>query len=431
MSANYYRVENQSYDFAELPANGEATEEFVETHRRRIEPWLSAVFQSEHLAFLAGSGLSTALTHAVGVRSVGMAKTSFLGDLDPKIDEAARLSAKRMGRGAPNIEDQIHTCVALLTGLEILGDGRAAALRTALRRELVSFANSIIDMEAAILAAVRADGQKLLRFRDQLSALLLSFASRTATRDRLHIFTTNYDRLIEYGFDLVGVRPIDRFVGGLSPMFRASRFDVDLHYNPQGARLEARPLEGVVRYAKLHGSVDWFYEDGCVHRHASAFGEKNPYLKADSAEALMIYPNAAKDVETAYYPYADLFRDFSAALCRPNSSLVTYGYGFGDDHINRVINDMLSLPSTHLVIISYDDKDKRVARFVERSGRFAQISLLIGPHFGALEALTNFYLPKPAIDTITFRKAELLERRGQRPEERKPADGPVAAGGGA
>ena len=50
----------------------------------------------------------------------------------------------------------------------------------------------------------------------------------------------------------------------------------------------------------------------------------------------MIYPNAAKDVETAYYPYAEVFRDFSATLCRPNSSLVTYGYGFGDDHINRM-----------------------------------------------------------------------------------------------
>jgi hypothetical protein len=42
-------------------------------------------------------------------------------------------------------------------------------------------------------------------------------------------------------------------------------------------------------------------------------------------------------METAFYPYADLFRDFSASLCRPNSSLVTCGYGFGDDHVNRAI----------------------------------------------------------------------------------------------
>ena len=44
----------------------------------------------------------------------------------------------------------------------------------------------------------------------------------------------------------------------------------------------------------------------------------------------MIYPNPAKDVETLAYPYAELFRDFAAAICRPNSVLVTFGYGFGD-----------------------------------------------------------------------------------------------------
>lgn len=423
MSANCYRVENQDFDLEEAPVAGQALDDFVETHRRRIEPWLSAIFQSEHLALLAGSGLSTGLTHAVGVAAVGMQKRSFLAGLDAQIDQAAEQSAERMGRGAPNVEDQIRACLSLLAGLEILDDARQEPLRAGLRRELVGLANSIVDMEAAILAAMRADADKLRRFRDLLSSFLLSFASRTATRDRLQIFTTNYDRMLEHGFDLVGVRPIDRFVGGLSPVFRASKFDVDIHYNPPGARLEARPLEGVVRYTKLHGSVDWFYEDGSVRRHGSAFGEKNPYLKAGSAETMMIYPNAAKDVETAYYPYADLFRDFSSTLCRPNSSLVTYGYGFGDDHINRVIDDMLSLPSTHLVVISYDDKDGRIERFLDRTGRLSQISFLIGPHFGSLETLTNFYLPKPAIDTITFRKAQLLERRGRRAEEREPPAG--------
>lgn len=61
----------------------------------------------------------------------------------------------------------------------------------------------------------------------------------------------------------------------------------------------------------------------------------------------MIYPNPDKDRETAEYPYVELFRDFAAAICRPNNTLVTYGYGFGDEHINRVIKDMLTIPSTH------------------------------------------------------------------------------------
>lgn len=125
----------------------------------------------------------------------------------------------------------------------------------------------------------------------------------------------------------------------------------------------------------------------------------------------MIYPNPAKDIETLEYPYAELFRDFSAALCRPNSALVTYGYGFGDDHINRVLADMLSIPSTHLVVVAYDACGGRLDRFLDRVGRPAQTSLLVGPHFGGLRTLVSHYLPKPAIDTISLRESELLRRR--------------------
>ena len=139
----------------------------------------------------------------------------------------------------------------------------------------------------------------------------------------------------------------------------------------------------------------------------------------------MIYPNPAKDIETLDYPYAELFRDFAAAVCRPNSSLVTYGYGFGDDHVSRVIKDMLTIPSTHLVIISWDetnpgqtddpanDSRQRITEFCRKVGKSAQISLLLGSHFGDLDNLTQYYLPKPAIDRITIRKTKLEEQRGE------------------
>ncbi len=65
--------------------------------------------------------------------------------------------------------------------------------------------------------------------------------------------------------------------------------------------------------------------------------------------------NSVKDRETSEYPYVELFRDLASATCRPNSTLVTYGYSFGDEHINRVIIDMLTIPSTHIVIIAYGD----------------------------------------------------------------------------
>ena len=129
-------------------------------------------------------------------------------------------------------------------------------------------------------------------------------------------------------------------------------------------------------------------------------------------DARIFYPNAAKDKETSEYPYVELFRDFAAAICRANSTVVVYGYSFGDDHINRVITDMLTIPSTHLVIMSFNDQGDRIKNFYERVKRPAQISLLIGEHFGDLETLINHYLPKPAIDRTTIKMFDLLKARG-------------------
>jgi hypothetical protein len=191
-----------------------------------------------------------------------------------------------------------------------------------------------------------------------------------------------------------------------------------MHYNPPGIRGEPRFLEGVTRFTKLHGSVDWVYSDRDIHRFGLPFGAKDitPFLDAPGMNGakpldLMIYPNSSKDRETAAYPYVDLFRDFASAICRPNSTVVTYGYSFGDEHINRVIEDMLTIPSTHLVVISFDDSTGRIMRTYEKVARHAQTTLLIGNHLGDLKTLVDHYMPKPAIDKTTIRMTELLKSR--------------------
>jgi hypothetical protein len=76
-----------------------------------------------------------------------------------------------------------------------------------------------------------------------------------------------------------------------------------------------------------------------------------------------------------------------------------------------VIEDMLTIPSTHLVVMSYDDPLGRIMRLYDSLGRPSQITLLIGDHIGEFQALVDHYLPKPAIDKTTFRMAELLKAR--------------------
>ena len=402
-------------------------QEFTERELRpRIEPWLTSLFQSEHLSLLAGSGLTHAVHYLAANKSAaGMAASTF-SQLTDEISAATKASADCAGRTDGNIEDQIRVANELLRGLEILADPRADQIRDDITNILNEFAKSILKSETDIAIANETSRENAF---NTLINFLMSFASRSGTRDRLNIFTTNYDRLIEAGAELAGLHLLDRFLGNLMPIFRSSRLELDMHYNPPGIRGEPRYLEGVTRFTKLHGSVDWVQTGKDIRRVGLPFGADSvepylnaPVLKEATAHQLMIYPNSAKDRETTAYPYIELFRDFAAATCRPNSTLVTYGYSFGDDHINRIIKDMLTIPSTHLVIISYDDPLKRIIKTYKEIGRPSQITLLVGNHLGDLKSLTDHYLPKSAIDKATFRMSELLKQRfgTQEPDNKLP-----------
>jgi len=406
-----YRVGSHADSRDALPAEPDKMDAFISSSRKRIEPWLSAVFQAEHLNLMVGSGFTSAIGTIAGAHARGMAKVKFGSKNDAAIDANADAGAKAMNRGPANIEDQFRSALAVLGGLVVTDPNKADALRDAINTQLSAFLASVLEIESGI-----ANGRDDLS-REQAKAILqsflLSFASRAASRERLHVFTSNYDRLIERGCDLAGLRIIDRFVGALNPVFRASRVEIDMHYNPPGIRGEPRFMEGVVRFTKLHGSVDWFFDksERRIYRNGIPFGAPADHtdIPKRPVETAMIYPNPAKDIETTQYPYAELFRDFAAAVCRPNAVVVTYGYGFGDDHINRVLLDMLTIPSTHLVIVAYD-ANVRLKGFCAKT-RDAQVSLLVGPHFADLSTLVENYLPKPALDYITGRMTELMKHR--------------------
>lgn len=106
--------------------------------RSRIEPWLTSLFQSEHLSLLCGSGITNAISFLAGASGgTTMGLTTFTKYKD-EIKAAAEVSAKASGRENGNIEDQIRTANDLLRGLKILKKGTEA---TALETEL----NSIIS----------------------------------------------------------------------------------------------------------------------------------------------------------------------------------------------------------------------------------------------------------------------------------------------
>lgn len=245
-----------------LPENEENINNSV--FRTRIEPWLTSLFQSEHLSLLCGSGITNAVSFLAGSSGgTTMAASSFT-TYKNEIEEAAKKSAKASGRDSGNIEDQIRTANDLLRGLRILNKNTEAdSLEKELNAIVSAFAKSILESEKAIATAADDKREKAYSV---LVNFLLSFASRTGNRERLNIFTTNYDRLIEVGAELAGIHLMDRFVGTMMPIFRSSRLNLDIHYNPPGIRGEPRYLEGVARLTKLHGSVDWVQNEDEIRR---------------------------------------------------------------------------------------------------------------------------------------------------------------------
>ena len=57
----------------------------------------------------------------------------------------------------------------------------------------------------------------------------------------------------------------------------------------------------------------------------------------------MIYPTPAKQNASLGSPYADLFREFQSRIVREQSVLFTMGYAFGDEHINNIIYQALTI----------------------------------------------------------------------------------------
>ena len=89
--------------------------------RKRIEPWLTSLFQSEHLSLLCGSGITNAISILAGANSGTTMDNTEFNIYKEEIKKATEISARACGRDKGNIEDQIRVANDLLRGLKILG----------------------------------------------------------------------------------------------------------------------------------------------------------------------------------------------------------------------------------------------------------------------------------------------------------------------
>jgi len=165
------------------------------------------------------------------------------------------------------------------------------------------------------------------------------------------VFSLNYDPLVERAAEAIKVRLSDGFLGVEHAYFDAAVFEErtgrirDTH--------KAREFHKTVKpihLLKLHGSLGW-YE--CPQRgvRRCAYGSTLP----NGTKRLMVPPQYRKATETMLQPYAALWSVFRGCLSHnatPINRLACFGYGFGDEHVNAVIEAALARTDFTLLIFT-------------------------------------------------------------------------------
>ena len=114
------------------PLDGKAKSAIYSLLQQKIEPWLSTLFQSDHLSLLVGSGLSTAIWNLAGNSGNGVSME--YRDKSEKVVEnwlweAVKRYAKNKvenleERDGPNLEDQISAMKELINSLGALAKSK-------------------------------------------------------------------------------------------------------------------------------------------------------------------------------------------------------------------------------------------------------------------------------------------------------------------
>ncbi|MBI1492690.1 SIR2 family protein [Halocynthiibacter styelae] len=156
-------------------------------------------------------------------------------------------------------------------------------------------------------------------------------------RGTIEFFTTNYDTLIEDALALKQVPYDDGFIGGGVGFWAG--YDVAEHRSTKA------------RVVKLHGSIDWVApEHDASQLFRTRFNDKYP--KAENA--VVIYPQSTKYINTQLDPFSALFNRFRQNLSDgAERILLICGYSFGDEHINEDIIYAMSKKDSRLTMVAF------------------------------------------------------------------------------
>ncbi|WP_246683003.1 SIR2 family protein [Mesorhizobium sp. B2-8-3] len=274
------------------------------------------------------------------------------------------------------------------------------------QRDLIS---SIIGKVQSFLWSRLTDGafnKGDTEVRDLYERFYKKLVLRDRSLPRPWVFTTNYDVFNETAMDRLGIPYANGFSGIIERRFNPATFRYALAEQLDVGSRKWAAVDAFVYLCKLHGSVTWTEDDHGLFPIREAWPQSDP-------KRMLIYPTPAKQNASLASPYADLFREFQSRVVREQSVLITAGYAFGDEHINNIIYQALTIPTFRLIIFASPDTEGDIAKL--RGLRDPRIWIIggDGPVDGSrahyFDTIVEHFMPQRPSDRIdeAVRKAIL------------------------
>lgn len=349
-----------------------------------LEAHLSSLLRLENIGLLLGAGASVAaggltmvvlwakfvndspgdaawmVEHGFLSAESARAENPVIPNIEHLIDslEIAQFDwTRQMSHFEENFFEYMPGEEELAQNLKDLKSSKAALFKTVVGAALLSEdwwrSPSGVEADATALASQRTILQKLV-------------SARQPGQASPWVFTTNYDLAVEWAAESIDLQVSNGFLGVHTRRFSPQSFD--LGFRNTQARGEARFGVYNIYLAKLHGSLTWKEEHGQIFEIAAPLAHQRitDFMnEQDGSElGLMVMPRAAKYRDTVGFVLGELFRRFAEFMSQPQSCLILCGYGFGDEHINRLIRSALLNPTFQLVVYFPDfngnPKDKNL-----------------------------------------------------------------------
>ncbi len=352
-----------------------ANEQTFEKIKEIIKKDLSKILDTRNLSFLIGSGCSLGDNGIPTMKELAdnlfEHKAELNENLKDKVFDAthkAILERLKINHTNEPFRTNLETFLGTLYSYKFYLEKLKEAKEDAFDEDLKDLNKIILRTKEYILYECLNEKNKGID--ENIVDIYKQFYRKLSLRDsnlpKPNVFTTNYDLFSERAMDNLGISYTNGFSGFVERFFNPSIFNYALAEQMDISSLKWSVIDSFIYLFKIHGSVNWVERESNNKLFSIQELQDVSFEKLKSEANYMIYPSPLKQNASLGSPYSDLFREFQKRITQKQSTLVTMGFSFGDEHINNIIYQALTIPSFRLVIFSdigfYVDNKYKAAR---------------------------------------------------------------------